>query len=120
MRWYPFLRPGYGMGLLCNVPLPHTAAQRLLENYLVVEKIFYEVGRNYDASTDRRDLINLMLATKAFHHHAASILWADLDHRGLWPLLRIIAVMSIPESRGDARYVGPTFSYAGRRLTISA
>lgn len=116
MRSYPFLRPGYGMGLLCNVPLPHTAAQRLLENYPVVENIFYEVGRKYDASTDGRELVNLMLVTKAFHHHAASLLWSDLGHRGLRPLLRIIAVMSIPEFQGGTRYAEPTRSYAARRL----
>lgn len=98
------------MGFPRGLPLPHTAAQRLLDNYGVVATIFDEIRRDYDASTDRRALVHLMLATKAFHHHAASILWSQLGEFGLKPLLDIVARIPTPQGRYGDRYVELTSS----------
>lgn len=113
MRVYPWIMPGYGHGL---TPRPRrtaeerfidtrTAAERFLDNYDTVEAMFDEIRADPDANWDRRMLIDLMLATKAFHHHAAIIVWSSLGELGILPLLNIIKGFHIPTLRDGTRYV---------------
>lgn len=112
LRSYPFDMPGYGFGLVESYP--RTAAEQLLDNYEIVEAIFDGMHRYEDARKIRRTMLRLMLATKAFHHHAAAILWSRLGPLGIQPLLDIVADIRTPEVGYENGYVqladSPTIS----------
>lgn len=95
VRSYPFDVPGYGFGLV--EAYPRTTVERLLDNYEIVEAIFDGMQHYEDVRKMRRTMLRLMLTTKAFHHHAAAILWSRLGTLGIQPLLDIVADIRTPE-----------------------
>ncbi len=108
MRAYPWNVPGYGHGLTTH-PL-RTAAERFLDNYDTVEAMFDEIRADPDPTWSCRMLIHLMMTTKSFHHHAATIIWSSLGELGILPLLDIIKGFHIPTLRDGTRYVNSIHS----------
>lgn len=115
LRSYPYEEPGYCHGLTLTSPhavpgqlVDRTAAERFLGNYDTVEAVFNQIRVDPEARRDPRMLLDLMLATKAFHHHAATIVWSSLGDLGIYPLLDIITDLGISKMVGDG-YVNSVY-----------